>query len=97
MEKQGITSIQMIPAEEFENLRNEIKEIKSLFQQQKIENIANLRYTKAETRKILKISQKTMDNYLSRGVLPFSQFGAKIYIKATDLEAFFQRYYVKKN
>ncbi len=96
MEKQIITSIQMIPAEEFEFLRNEIKEIKSLVQQQKIDSLAGQRFTKLEARQILKISPKTMDNYLAKGVLPFSQYKAKIYIKASDLEDFFQRFYVNK-
>lgn len=40
--------------------------------------------------KTLKISQKTWQNYRDKKVIPFSQFGRKIYIKKSDIEAFMQ-------
>lgn len=90
-------NIPIITSEEMDLLFREIGEIKKLIQSLKLENQINLRYSKQEARQILKVSQKTMDNYLNHGVLPFSQYKAKIYIKATDLEDFFNKYYVNKN
>ncbi len=96
MGKERITSIKLIPDEEFELIKTQILEIKYLVQQLRVDNVASQRYTKSEARQILKVCPKTMDNYLNKGVLPFSQYKSKIYIKAADIEAFFQRYYVKK-
>lgn len=40
--------------------------------------------------RLLKISQKTWQNYRDKKVIPFSQFGRKIYVKRSDIEAFMQ-------
>lgn len=47
-----------------------------------------------EARKILRISPKTLQNYRDNKVIPFSQYGNKIYYKRTDLESFFEQHYI---
>ena len=48
-----------------------------------------------ETCKILKVSIKTLSNYRTNGILPFSQIGAKIYFKASDIQEHLNKHYVK--
>jgi|AGTN01.1.fsa_nt_gi hypothetical protein len=50
-----------------------------------------------EARKILRVSAKTLQNYRDNRIIPFSQFGYKIYYKREDLEDFFNRHYIKAN
>lgn len=44
-----------------------------------------------EARKMLGVSQKTWQTYRDERVIPFSQFGRKIYVKKADLEAFLEK------
>jgi hypothetical protein len=46
---------------------------------------------------ILKISVRTLVTYRQRGILPFSQIGRKIYYKASDIEEYLERHYIKAN
>lgn len=48
-----------------------------------------------EAQKILRVSQKTLQNYRDNRVIPFSQFGNKIYYKVEDLENFLNKNYIK--
>lgn len=49
-----------------------------------------------DARKFLGVSPKTWQNYRDKRVLPFSQFGRKIYVKKTDIENFLQDCRVSK-
>ena len=49
-----------------------------------------------DARKFLGVSGKTWQNYRDRRIIPFSQFGRKIYVKRADLEAFLQGCRVSK-
>ena len=44
---------------------------------------------------LLHISKRTLQHYRDSGKLPFSQIGAKIYYKASDIDAFLQSNYSK--
>ena len=44
---------------------------------------------------LLHISKRTLQHYRDSGKLPFSQIGAKIYNKASDIDAFLQSNYTK--
>jgi excisionase family DNA binding protein len=44
---------------------------------------------------LLHISKRTLQHYRDSGKLPFSQIGAKIYYKASDIDAFLQSNYTK--
>ena len=43
-----------------------------------------------DARRFLGVSPKTWQNYRDKRVIPFSQFGRKIYVKRSDLENFLQ-------
>jgi hypothetical protein len=40
-----------------------------------------------EVAEILRVSKRQLQNYRDQGVLPYSQFGAKIYYRWEDIEA----------
>jgi hypothetical protein len=42
---------------------------------------------------LLKVSKRTLQHYRDSGQVPFSQIGAKIYYKASDIEAFLSAHY----
>jgi MerR family transcriptional regulator, repressor of the yfmOP operon len=44
---------------------------------------------------LLMISKRTLQSYRDRGILPFSQIGRKIYYKASDIDEYLNRHYVK--
>lgn len=45
---------------------------------------------------LLHISKRTLQHYRDTGKLPFSQIGAKIYYKASDVDTFLENHYKKK-
>jgi len=49
-----------------------------------------------EARKILGISQKTWQTYRDKRLIPFSQFGRKIYVKRADICLFLERNRIEK-
>jgi hypothetical protein len=44
---------------------------------------------------LLHISKRTLQHYRDTGKLPFSQIGAKIYYKASDIDEFLNNHYQK--
>jgi len=42
---------------------------------------------------LLHISKRTLQSYRDKGILPFSQIGAKIYYKATDIQKHLDKHY----
>jgi len=44
---------------------------------------------------LLHISKRTLQHYRDSDKLPFSQIGAKIYYKASDIDAFLNNHYKK--
>jgi hypothetical protein len=44
---------------------------------------------------LLHISKRTLQHYRDTAKLPFSQIGAKIYYKASDIDTFLNKHYTK--
>jgi MerR family transcriptional regulator, repressor of the yfmOP operon len=44
---------------------------------------------------LLRISVRTLVSYRQRSILPFSQIGRKIYYKASDINDYLERHYIK--
>jgi excisionase family DNA binding protein len=44
---------------------------------------------------LLGISKRTLQSYRDRGILPFAQIGRKIYYKASDIDEYLDRHYIK--
>lgn len=73
-----------------ERMENLMKANIEAILRKKQDEIQNQWIESTEVPKELKISQKTWQNYRDKKVIPFSQFGRKIYVKRSDIEAFMQ-------
>ncbi len=87
-------NLAIIPKESLESLQAEIKEIKSIILQDKQKELERAWLTKQQARKVLNVCLKTLDNYLSKGIIPYSRFGAKIYIRASDIHAHLEKHLI---
>ena len=77
-------------------LFSELSEIRSAIKNLKEEALVNQWIQSESARKMLGVCRKTWQDYRNKNVIPFSQFGRKIYIKKADLEAFMQKNYIKQ-
>jgi fatty acid-binding protein DegV len=84
----------LVEAEKMETLITEMGKIRNLIEENKKEQFLKEWLSKQEGRQRLKVSLKTLDNYLKNGVIPYSRFAGKIYIQAKDIEAHLQRNYI---
>lgn len=48
----------------------------------------------SETAKWLKVSQRTLQSYRDKGLLPYSQIKSKIYFRLQDLQEFLKKHYI---
>lgn len=86
----------LVPAKSLEGLQADLFEIKSFLHQKKEDEEKNQWLNKKQAKERLHVCLKTLDNYLLRGILPYSKFAGKIYLKASDIEAHLQRNYITK-
>lgn len=89
-------SLTAIPESRLQNIEAAIQEIKSAIFNKHEEEIQSQWLESEEARKQLNVSKKTWQQYRNRKALPFSQFGRKIYVKRSDIEAFLQRNIIHK-
>lgn len=84
----------LLPQSEWEGLKQELKELAKLVTNRNQSDMMNEWIESGEARKMLGVSQKTWQTYRDNRIIPFSQFGRKIYVKKADLEAFMQSHYI---
>lgn len=84
----------LIESEKVDSLFSEIKEIRNLIEKKSREESLKEWIPKPEAKKKLNVCLKTLDNYLKNGIIPYSRFAGKIYIKAGDIEAHLERNYI---
>lgn len=53
--------------------------------------------SKQEAAKRLNVCSKTIDSYMKKGILPYSQFKSKLYIKPSDIDKILERHYVNNS
>jgi hypothetical protein len=87
----------LIDSDKFDTLYSEIKGIRDLIEGKSKEEYLKKWVPKREAKDELHVCQKTVDNYLKRGVIPYSRYAGKIYIKREDIEAHLNRNYIKTN
>lgn len=87
----------VLPKERIEFIESSLSEIKDLLQLKQPVNDSPKWISKLEACKRLNVCSKTLDTYLKKGTIPFTQFKSKIYIKTTDIEGHLEKYYVTKN
>ena len=78
----------IIPGTEWQTLKEDLQSIKSLILNEKEESYKKKWITSDEARAQLGISKKTWQLYRDKRVIPFSQFGKKIYVLQADIDAF---------
>lgn len=86
----------IIPAERLDAFQAHLEEIKSLINQKNLQADLSRWHSKQEAKAKLNVCMKTLDNYLSKGILPYSRFAGKVYIKASDIEAHLEKNYITK-
>lgn len=88
--EQGQQSFVLVPQVTLDAIKDDLCELKALIMGKAREQ-AQARWVESEeARKILGVSQKTWQTYRDTRALPFSQFGRKIYVKQSDLDAFLE-------
>jgi len=92
-------SLQMavIPQSFLNDLKKELGEVKSILQKKSEEEINSQWIDSVKAKKLLGVSQKTWQTYRDKRVIPFSQFGSKIYVKRADLDKFMQDHYIESH
>ena len=84
----------LIPQSWFDEIKERLSNIENLIIQRNKAESNDEWIESGEAKKMLGVSQKTWQTYRDNRVIPFSQFGRKIYVKKADLEAFMQSHYI---
>jgi hypothetical protein len=85
----------VLEKEKLEKITSDLNEIKEAIQSKKEEDLSSSFIESKRIPKLLGISLKTWQTYRDKGQIPFIQFGSKIWVKWSDLEAFMNSHYVK--
>ncbi len=85
-----------IESDAFKTITDSISEIKEIINAHSSNNQLTDKWLDIqETCNLLKISNRTLQNYRDTGILGFSQIGSKIYFKASDIEEHLKKHYNK--
>ena len=84
----------LLPQTEWEGLKQKLDKLAELVTNKNRADALGEWIESGEARKMLGVSQKTWQTYRDNRIIPFSQFGRKIYVKKADLEAFMQSHYI---
>ena len=93
----GITTMVIIPQEEWLNLHEKLDNLAELVTNRNAYDKDSEWIESDKARKMLGISPKTWQNYRDRRDIPFAQIGRKIYVKRGDLETFMESHYIYKH
>ncbi|MFA5463291.1 MAG: helix-turn-helix domain-containing protein [Dysgonamonadaceae bacterium] len=83
-------SMAVVPQDWLKNVLSKLDAVESLIKGKQEEELAEQWIESQKARQMLGISQKTWQTYRDNRVIPFSQFGRKIYVKRIDLETFLE-------
>ena len=97
MELGEVATMQMVilPQSKLEEITESLNDLKALIKGKAKEEKGAEWIESSEARMMLGISQKTWQTYRDTRVIPFSQFGRKIYVKRADIEAFLEKHTIK--
>ena len=88
------TQLVMLPQSDWQTLLGKLEELTTLITQRNKGEVNDEWIESTQARKMLGVSPKTWQNYRDSRVIPFSQFGRKIYVKRGDLYAFMEKHYI---
>ena len=91
----AVPSLVVLPESEWNGIKDLLQEVKDTLQTKSKTEINAMWVESTEARKILGVSAKTWQDYRDKRVIPFSQYGRKIYVRRADIEAFLQKHFVK--
>ena len=91
----AVPSFVVLPESEWNGIKDLLQEVKDTLQAKYKTEINAMWVESTEARKILGVSAKTWQDYRDKRVIPFSQYGRKIYVRRADIEAFLQKHFVK--
>ena len=86
----------LLPESAWEKKKKKLEELAQLVSNRNQSDMMNEWIESEEARKKLGISKKTWQTYRDNRTIPFSQFGRKIYVKKSDLDAFMESHYISK-
>ena len=92
----AMPSVVMLPQDEWEGIKDLLHQVKDTLQTKSESEINSQWVESTEARKLLGVSAKTWQDYRDKRVIPFSQFGRKIYVRRADIEAFLQKHYIRR-
>lgn len=85
-----------IESEAFQKIVDRLEAISTKLNQQKDTTpLSDVWMDNQDVCELLHVSKRTLQHYRDSGKLPFSQIGAKIYYKASDIDEFLQSHYTK--
>jgi hypothetical protein len=84
-----------LPESEWEGIKDLLNKVKDTLQTKSDEDMKSQWIESTTARKMLGVSAKTWQDYRNKRVIPFSQFGRKIYVRRADIESFMQQHYIK--
>ena len=90
----AVPSFVVLPESEWNGIKDLLQEVKDTLQAKSKTEINAMWVESTEARKILGVSAKTWQDYRDKRVIPFSQYGRKIYVRRADIEAFLQKHFV---
>jgi len=91
----AVPSLVVLPESEWNGIKDLLQEVKDTLQTKSAEEVNSQWIESAEARKMLGVSAKTWQDYRDKRVIPFSQFGRKIYVRRADIEAFLENHCIK--
>ena len=89
-------SMAVVPESFLNELKSSLDEVKTILKKKSEEEIKEQWIESGEARKMLGVSQRTWQAYRDERIIPFSQFGRKIYVKRADIESFLQSHIIRK-
>lgn len=87
-------SIVALPEKEWADIKSLLQEVKETLRTKTKEEINSEWVESTTARKILGVSTRTWQDYRDKRVIPFSQFGRKIYVRRADIESFMKQHYI---
>ena len=91
----AIPSLVVLPESEWKGIKDLLNEVKDTLQTKTETEINAMWIESNEARKMLGVSAKTWQDYRDKRVIPFSQYGRKIYVQRADIDAFLKNHRIK--
>ena len=87
----------VLPQSVWEKFMGQVQKVEERLQEMQKASALNRWLESEDARKQLGVSSRTWQAMRDKRLIPFSQFGRKIYVKQADLEAFMMSNYVESN